>query len=99
MAKFIPALAGVGFNRQSHQEVPIMKRLGILLIVMMFGFALACGSAEEKKPPAKPAAPPATVEKPAPPPAPEHPKAEPAKPEHPTAEPTKPGEAKPEHPK
>jgi hypothetical protein len=73
-----------------------MKRFGIWLIVAMFGLVLACGSGEEKKAPAKSAAPPATAEKVAPPaapaapapaapeqPKPEHPKADPAKPEHP----------------
>jgi hypothetical protein len=68
-----------------------MKRFGILLIVAMFGLVLACGAQEEKKAPAKSAAPPATVEKvtpPAPPatptpPAPEHPKPEHPKSEHP----------------
>ena len=44
-----------------------MKRFGILLIVAMFGLVLACGSGEEKKAPAKSAAPPATAEKVAPP--------------------------------
>ena len=59
-----------------------MKRFGIWLIVAMFGLVLACGSGEEKKAPAKSAAPPAKVEKVAPqappaapaPPAPEQPK-------------------------
>ena len=37
-----------------------MKRFGILLIVAMLGLVLACGSGEEKKAPAKPAAPAAT---------------------------------------
>lgn len=71
-----------------------MKRFGILLIVAMFGLVLACGSQEEKKAPAKQAAPPGTAEKMAPqapsaapaPSAPEHPKAEPAKPEQPKSE-------------
>ena len=70
-----------------------MKRFGIWLIAVMVGLVLACGSQEEKKAPAKSAAPPATAEKVAPaappaapaPPAPEHPKAEP-KPEHPKSE-------------
>jgi hypothetical protein len=61
-----------------------MKRIGILLIVAMFGLVLACGSGEEKKAPAKPATPPAQGEKVTPqappstpaPPAPEHPKSE-----------------------
>jgi len=38
-----------------------MKRFGILLIAAMLGFVLACGSQEEKKAPAKPAAPPAAT--------------------------------------
>ena len=71
-----------------------MKRFGIWLIVAMFGLVLAGCSLEEKKAPAKAAAPSATGEKVAPaappaapaPPAPEHPKADPAKPEHPKAE-------------
>jgi hypothetical protein len=71
-----------------------MKRFGIWLIAAMLGLVLACGSQEDKKAPAKSAAPPATAEKVAPaappaapaPPAPEHPKADPAKPEHPKAE-------------
>ena len=68
-----------------------MKKFGILLIVTMFGLVLACGSGEDKKAPAKTAAPPATAEKmtppapPATPPpaAPEHPKSEHPKSEHP----------------
>ena len=39
-----------------------MKRFGIVLIVIMFGLVLACGSQEEKAP-AKKAPPPATAEK------------------------------------
>jgi hypothetical protein len=66
-----------------------MKKFGILLMVSVFSLALVCGCGEEKKPPAKPEAPPTKAEKPAPPATPEHPKAEPTKPEHP----------KPEHPK
>ena len=38
-----------------------MKRFGILLIAAMLGLVLACGSQEEKKAPAKPAAPPAAT--------------------------------------
>ena len=72
-----------------------MKRFGILLIVAMFGLVLACGSQEEKKAPAKPAAPPATTEKVAPAPAPQAPTAAPA-PQAPTAAPAP---AAPEHPK
>jgi hypothetical protein len=64
----------------------MMKRLGILLIVAMFGLVLACGSQEEKAP-AKSAAPPATGEKVAPP----------AAPAAPT--PSTPAQPKPEHPK
>ena len=64
-----------------------MKRFGILLIVAMFGLVLACGSGEEKKAPAKTAAPPATVEK-------EMPPAQPA-----TPPPAAPEQPKPEHPK
>ena len=44
-----------------------MKRFGIWLIVTMFGLVLVCGCGEDKKAPAKPAAPPATAEKVAPP--------------------------------
>jgi mannose-6-phosphate isomerase-like protein (cupin superfamily) len=44
-----------------------MKRIGVWLIVAMLGLVLACGSEEEKKAPAKSAAPPATAEKVAPP--------------------------------
>jgi hypothetical protein len=62
--------------------------------VAMFGLVLACGSGEEKKAPAKTAAPPAKAEKvvppapPATPPtaAPEHPKPVQPKPEHPKSE-------------
>ena len=86
-------------QRQFHREVHDMKRFGILLIVAVFSLALVCGCGEEKKPPAKPEAPPAKAEKPAPPAKPEKPKAEPAKPEHPKAEPTKPEHPKSEHPK
>ena len=39
-----------------------MKRFGIVLIVVMFGLVLACGSQEEKAP-AKKAPPPATAQK------------------------------------
>jgi hypothetical protein len=66
-----------------------MKRFGILVLVAMFGLVLACGSGEEKKAPAKTAAPPATVEKvvpPAPPAAPPPATPEQPKPEHPKAE-------------
>jgi hypothetical protein len=67
-----------------------MKRVGSLLIVIMFGLVLACDS-QEKKAPAKPAPPPASSEKvtpPAPsatptPSAPEQPKPEHPKSEHP----------------
>ena len=65
-----------------------MKRLGIFLIAAMVSLVLACGCGEEKKAPAKPAAPAPQAEK-AVPPAPEQ-----AKPEHP-----KPEQPKPEHPK
>jgi hypothetical protein len=95
-------LVHIGKRGQQHfsQEVAVMKRLGIVLLAALFGLALACGSAEEKKPPAKAPAPPAATA----PKAPEQPKAEPGKPEHPKAEPgkpehPKPGEPKPEHPK
>jgi hypothetical protein len=68
-----------------------MKRFGIWLIVAMFGLVLVCGCGEEKKAPAKSAAPPATTEKVAPqappaapaPPAPVQPKPEHPKSEHP----------------
>jgi hypothetical protein len=68
-----------------------MKRFGIWLLVAMFGLVLVSGCGEEKKAPAKSAAPPATVEKVAPqappaapaPPAPEQPKSEHPKSEHP----------------
>jgi hypothetical protein len=87
------------WQRQFHQEVHSMKRFGILLMAALFGSALICGCGDEKKPPAKAAAPPAKAEKAAPPAPAEHPKAEPAKPEHPKAETAKPEEPKPEHPK
>jgi hypothetical protein len=69
-----------------------MKRFGIWLIVAMFGLVLACGQGEEKKAPAKTAAPPAKAEKvvpPAPPAAPA-----PAAPAQPA-----PAQPKSEHPK
>ena len=44
-----------------------MKRFGILLIVAMLAFVLACGSGEEKKAPTKSESPPAKAEKVAPP--------------------------------
>ena len=69
-----------------------MKRFGIWLIAVMVGLVLACGSQEEKKAPAKTAAPPATAEKVAPPAAPATPP--PAAPEQP-----KPEHPKSEHPK
>ena len=69
-----------------------MKRFGILLIVAMFGLVLACGSGEEKKAPAKTAAPPATAEKVVPP-------AAPATPAPATPAPANPAQPKPEHPK
>ncbi len=72
-----------------------MKRFGILLLVAMFGLVLACGSKEEKKAPAKAAAPPAKAEKvvtPAPPATP--PVATPSMPA-----PANPAQPKPEHPK
>jgi hypothetical protein len=69
-----------------------MKRFGILLIVAMFGLVLACGSGEEKKAPAKPAAPPAATEKMTSPGAPATPA--PAAPEQP-----KPDHPKADHPK
>ncbi len=70
-----------------------MKKIGILLIVAMFGLVLACGSQEEKAP-AKQATPPEKTEKVAPqappaapaPSAPEQPKPEQPKPEHPKSE-------------
>ncbi|MBM4301839.1 MAG: hypothetical protein FJ121_09980 [Deltaproteobacteria bacterium] len=69
-----------------------MKRFGILLIVALFGLVMACGSQEEKKAPAKTAAPPAKAEKVVPPAPPATPP--PAAPEQP-----KPEHPKPEHPK
>jgi hypothetical protein len=79
-------------NTQSHQEVHVMKKFWIMLIVAMFGLVLACGSKEEKAP-AKTAAPPAKAEKVVPPaaPAPQAPTAAPA--------PSAPVQPKPEHPK
>jgi uncharacterized lipoprotein len=73
-----------------------MKRFGIVLIVAMFGLVLACGSQEEKKAPAKPAAPSATAEKAAPqaPPAAPAPQATPAAPV-----PAAPAQPKAEQPK
>jgi hypothetical protein len=86
-------------NTQSHQEVPIMKKLGILLIVLTFGLVLACGSKEEKAP-AKKATPPAKAEQ-AKPQAPAA--AAPVKPQAPVATPAPapvpPAQAKPEQPK
>ncbi|MBU4233619.1 MAG: hypothetical protein KKF43_13970, partial [Proteobacteria bacterium] len=71
-----------------------MKRFGILLIVTMFGLVLVCGCGEDKKAPAKPAAPPAKAEKITPP-------APPAKAEKitPPAPPATPPPAAPEQPK
>jgi hypothetical protein len=74
-------------NTQSHEEVPKMKRFGILLIVAMLGLVLACGCSEEKKAPVKSATPPAKAEKPVTP-------APPA-----TPPPAAPAQPKPEHPK
>jgi hypothetical protein len=74
-------------NTQSHQEVHNMKRFGIWLIVALFGVVLVCGCGEEKKAPAKPAAPPAKAEKVVPP----------APPATPPA--VAPAQPKPEHPK
>jgi hypothetical protein len=96
MAKLILALsewAGHG-NIQPQQEVSSMKRLGILLVVAMFGLALACGGPAEK-PADKPAEPETTA------PAPDHPKPGEPEPEHPQPKPEhpQPGEPKPEHPK
>lgn len=71
-------------NTQYHKEVPIMKRFGIWLIITMFGLVLVCGCGEDKKAPAKPADPPATVEKVAPPAPPATPP--PATPDHPKSE-------------
>ncbi len=68
-----------------------MKKIGILLIVAMFGLVLACGSQEEKAP-AKQAAPPEKGEKVAP-------QAPPAKPAPSAPEQTKPEQPKPDHPK
>ena len=83
-------------NTQSHQEVHKMKRFGTLLIVAMFGLVLGCGSQEEKKAPAKSAAPPAKAEKVVPqtPPAAPAPQASPA-----TPAPAAPEQPKSEHPK
>src|SRR3989339_1326255 len=98
MSEAILALTGLVFDKsskhhlpshgdtQSHEEVPVMKRLGIWLIVATFGLVLVCGCGEEKKAPAKPAAPPAAAEKVAPP-------APPAAPA-----PAAPAQPKPEHP-
>ena len=44
-----------------------MQRFGILLIVAMLGFVLACGSGAEQQAPTKSASPPAKAEKGAPP--------------------------------
>jgi hypothetical protein len=70
-----------------------MKRFGIWLIVAMFGLVLVCGCGEDKKAPAKSAAPPAAAEKVVPPAAPATappatpaPPAAPAQPEHPKSE-------------
>jgi hypothetical protein len=73
-----------------------MKRFAILLLVAMFGLVLACGSKEEKKEPAKAAAPPAKAEKVVPPAAPATPPpaAVPA-----TPAPAAPAQPKSEHPK
>jgi hypothetical protein len=74
-----------------------MKRFGIWLIVAMFGLVLVCGCGEEKKAPAKTAAPPAQSEKVVPPAAPATPPAAmpaPSAPEHPKSE-----TPKAEHPK
>jgi hypothetical protein len=81
-------------KNQFHQEVTIMKRFGILFIIAMFSLALVCGCGEEKKPPAKPAAPVPQAEKAAPP----NPQAAPATPapEQPKAEQPKAEEKKPE---
>jgi hypothetical protein len=64
-----------------------MKRFGIWLIVTMFGLVLVCGCGEDKKAPAKAAAPAA--------------KAAPAKPAAPPAAPAPavPAQPKAEHPK
>jgi hypothetical protein len=81
---------------QSQQEVSRMKKLWILLIVAMFGLVLACGSKEEKKAPAKAAAPPVKAEKVVPPAAPATPPpaAAPS-----TPAPANPAQPKAEHPK
>lgn len=71
-----------------------MKRFGILLIIALFSFVLACGNGGEKKAPAKAEAPPEKTEKAAPSAPAEPSKAEPAKPEQPQAE-----QPKGEHPK
>jgi hypothetical protein len=75
-----------------------MKRFLTLIILALFGLVLACGSQEEKKAPAKPAAPPAKTEQMAPQAAPAvpAPQVAPAQPksEHPQGE-----QPKPEHPK
>ena len=66
-----------------------MKRFGIWLMAVMLGLVLACGSQEDKKAPAKSAAPSATTEKAAPvapPAAPAPPAAQQSKPEHPKSE-------------
>ncbi len=67
-----------------------MKRFGILLLVAMSGLVLVCGCGEEKKAPAKTAAPPAKAEKVAPPAAPATP---------PAATPAAPAPGAPEQPK
>ena len=72
-----------------------MKRFGILLLVAMFGLVLVCGCGEEKKAPAKTAAPPAKAEKVVPPAAPATPPA--ATPTAPA--PGAPAQPMPEHPK
>jgi hypothetical protein len=69
-----------------------MKRIGIWLIVTLFGLVLVCGCGEEKKAPAKTAAPPAGAEKVVPPTAPATPP--PAAPAQPMPMPPK-----SEHPK
>jgi hypothetical protein len=73
-----------------------MKRFGILLLVAMVGLVLACGSQEEKKAPAKQAAPAPKVEKSAP----QAPPAVPASQAAPAAPaPSAPAQPKAEHPK
>jgi hypothetical protein len=84
-------------KNQFHREETIMKRFGILFVIAMFSLALVCGCGEEKKPPAKPAAPAPQAEKAAPA-APQATPA-PAAQEHPQAEHPKAEEKKPEHPK